>query len=114
MEEERIRRLPIIEKASMLVTQAIEEGPKEAAKTLAKGIEYRAMVLPRKLKSLDRRVVVARSQEAVVSGVSSLLKITRNPVQTAKEVSSNLSELYRQMFPPKQVCLSVCLVLLQC
>ena len=75
MEEERIRRLPVLEKASMLVAQAVEEGPKEAAKTLAKGIEYRAMVIPRKLKSLDRRTVAAKSQEVVVSGVSSLLKV---------------------------------------
>lgn len=87
----------------MLVTQAIEEGPKEAARTLAKGIEYRTMVIPRKLKALDRRVVMSKSQEVVVSGVSSLLKIARNPIHTAKEVSNNLSTLYRQMFPNKQV-----------
>ena len=82
--------------------QAIEEGPREAAKTLAKGIEYRALVIPRKLKALDKRAVAAKSQEVVVSGVSSLLKATRHPIQTAKEVSSNLSQIYKQMFPPKQ------------
>lgn len=92
----------------MLLTQAIEEGPQEAAKALAKGIEYRAMVIPRKLKALDRRVVVAKSQDAIVTGVSSLLKATRNPVRTAKELSSNLSEIYRQMFPKKNVMFSLC------
>jgi uncharacterized membrane protein len=75
LELERERRLPLIEKTHNLITQAMEEGPVVAVKSLARGIEYRALVLPRKLKALDKRVLMTRSQDAMVAGVSSLLKV---------------------------------------
>ena len=99
--EEFERNRPLADKARIVLALARHD-PKAAARRVAAGVKERALAIPRKLRSMDRRAVVQASQRLVMRGFMSLLSVSKNPREAFRFVNNKFKQIYAEMFPKEE------------